>query len=412
MLKIILIALFLIGWGPANPVAAANCQQKFIVLGGTGFLGSYIVENLLQRHCQVAVFHRQQGRNPAVFTGPVTEIFGDFGDFMIIDKETEHPKLLGGSEFQKQRQLYREKFRSFKPDIVIDVVPLNKNHMIITREIFRGIAKRLAIISSLDVYLAFAVSFDQETDPTIVPERIQTETAPLRRNLLAEDWEYEKILVEQAAAEAPELPVTIFRLPVIYGPGDNQHRVGQVLINLLEKIAANQGKALHGLSAAATFQPLTLSLGAHMKRRMSRGYAENLAATIALAITDERSKGQIFNLGEAKPLSGVEWTQLIAKLLNIELNLTVEDGAEPFPMVVDTSKIRQLSGAEIISQAEAIMRTIRWEITALKRQEALQDLLESRLFSLTKTTARLKLLNKLFSSSTYQAWEQKFLQAN
>ena len=47
--------------------------------------------------------------------------------------------------------------------------------------------------------------------------------------------------------------------------------------------------------------------------RTTRGYVEDIAAGIGLAVTDPRAAGRIYNVGEAQALPEVEWVRAIAR---------------------------------------------------------------------------------------------------
>ena len=107
--------------------------------------------------------------------------------------------------------------------------------------------------------------------------------------------------------------------------------------------------------------------------RWTRGYVENVADAIALAATDERTKNQIYNVGERDALTEKQWIELLAEetgwngeILVLERDLMKELLEGEFVLsqdiFVDTSKIRnELNFTETVSRTEAIKRTIAWE---------------------------------------------------
>jgi nucleoside-diphosphate-sugar epimerase len=176
---------------------------RVVVLGGTGFIGGYVVQALVRNGHDVAVFHR--GVDEPDLPSSVRHIHGRF------DRLADY-----GSEFRRLR-----------PDVVLDMVPyINKDGHGISH--FRAIAERAVVISSGDVYRAFGRLWKSEPGPPdLVPLR---EDAPLRSlgapDGLGED-EFDNLEAERAAlAEAP-LAATILRLPATHGPGDAQHRLAR-----------------------------------------------------------------------------------------------------------------------------------------------------------------------------------------
>src|SRR5262249_60182889 len=85
--------------------------------------------------------------------------------------------------------------------------------------------------------------------------------------------DYDKIPVEQVVMGQPDLAATVLRLPAVYGPGDKGHR----LRPYVQRIADGRPAILLGDEQA--------------RWRWTRGYVENVAAAITLAITDRRAAG-------------------------------------------------------------------------------------------------------------------------
>src|SRR5258708_8060792 len=144
-----------------------------------------------------------------------------------------------------------------------------------------GVARRVVAISSEDVYRGCGrVNGKESGRVDTVPI---TEDSLLRENLYPyrgetpreqddrRRWQddYDKILVERVVMSDPELPGTVLRLPMVYGPGDYQHR----LFNFLKHMADNRPAILMDEAAA--------------QWRCIHGYVENVADAIALAATRE-----------------------------------------------------------------------------------------------------------------------------
>ncbi len=109
------------------------------------------------------------------------------------------------------------------------------------------------------------------------------------------DDEYDKIPVEEAVLGDRELPGTVLRLPMVYGPDDPLHRFFPLLKRMDDR------------------RPTILLEQKHAAWRSPRGFVENIAAAIALAATSDRAEGRIYNVGEVESLSELEWAQLIAQ---------------------------------------------------------------------------------------------------
>src|SRR5207248_11354186 len=98
------------------------------------------------------------------------------------------------------------------------------------------------------------------------------------------DDEYDKITGEREIMSDATLPGTVLRLPMVYGPGDPLRRFH----GMLKRMDDRRPAILFEQSFAAWRSP--------------RGFVENVAAAIALAATNDRAAGQIYNIAEAESL--------------------------------------------------------------------------------------------------------------
>ncbi len=150
-----------------------------------------------------------------------------------------------------------------------------------------------------------------------------------------------------------QLPGTILRLPMIYGPGDRPHRLYKYVRRMRDDC------------------PWILLDAGHAAWRAPRGYVENVAWAITLAITNDVAKRRIYNVVEAEALAEATWVQRIADSLAWQGRIvTVPKGKltmhydTDHHWVVDSSRIRhELGYREIIELAEAMARSIAYELT-------------------------------------------------
>jgi nucleoside-diphosphate-sugar epimerase len=308
---------------------------RILVLGGTGFVGSYLVRQLSAGGHQVAVFHR--GQKPPDLPAGVDVLTGD------RDRLPEHAAEL----------------RQWAPRVVVHQIAYVEAHALHLLEVFRGVAERTVVVSSGDVYRSYGVFHGTESDPLEpVPA---TEDAPLRTAFFPyrpfakspDDfvYSYDKIPVERAAQSDPALPATVLRLPMVYGPGDPQRR----LSGYLRRVSDGRPRI-----------PLDETLALW---RCSRGYVEDVAAAIALAATDGRSAGRTYNVGEPAPRTEGEWVRMIGAAAGWGGKVVaVPHGPLPVPgnfrqnLTTDTTRIRgELGYRETVPPDEALARGVRWE---------------------------------------------------
>lgn len=310
--------------------------MRVLVIGGTAFVGPVVVSQLVTKGHEVAIFHRGL---------------------------TSAPPIDGIHEFRgDRRDLYsfRRQFQDFAPEVVIDMVCMTEHHARATLDTFLGIAQRWVVISSQDVYRAFGrVQGTEPGPPDPVPLR---EDAPLReKRFLYRDsghegfeWmrDFEKIAVEETARSEPKLPVTVIRLPAVYGPGDYQHRLYGYAVRM------------------ADARPAILLDEDLAKWRWTRGYVENVAAAIGLAAQTSHSENRTYNVGDPVAFSELEWVKHLASAYRWNGKIVVVGGARLAVGLnteqhwsVDTARIRhELGYEEPIPLEHALRHTMEWEL--------------------------------------------------
>lgn len=307
--------------------------MNVLVIGGTRFIGSRVVERLAGASHEVTLFNR---------------------DLSSVELP-EGARLLRGD---RQRLTdHADELRRLTPEVVLDMIPMNEHDARGVMETFGDAAERVVAISSQDVYRAYDIVRGLRLGP---PDKVPlTEESPLR------EWfypygregveEYEKILVEKVVMGDPSLPGTVLRLPAVYGPGDYQHRLFPYLKRM------DDGR------------PAILLEEGMASWRWTHGYVEDVAAAIALAVTDEHAAGRVYNVGEQDPPTWAERVGAIGRAAGWEGGIVeVRKGSLPNnPMarldtdqhwVADTERIRrELGYGETVPRNEALRSTVAWE---------------------------------------------------
>jgi nucleoside-diphosphate-sugar epimerase len=310
---------------------------KILVIGGTGFIGPHLVRQLAAMGHSVTVFHRGKTKIDL----PAEHLFGERDDLVAM-----RPKA----------------------DIVVDLILSSGAQAQAMMDTFRGVARRIIAASSCDVYRACGILHGSEEGPLqpvpLTEEsalRTKLQTYPRERLEMlrkAVPWigdSYDKIPVELAIMGDPDLPGTVLRLPMIYGPGDYLRRFHPVV----KRIDDGRRTILYEENWAAWKAP--------------RGYVENVGAALALAATDDRATGRLYNVAETPAFSELDWARKIAaaavwpghfavlKRDRMPAHL-VQPGNSAQNWEVDSSRIRnELGYREHISIDEGISRTIEWE---------------------------------------------------
>ena len=316
--------------------------MDILAIGATGFIGSRIVLALLEQGHQLSVLHRGETRSDLPDVEHLTANRYDGGALRSV---------LAGRRF----------------DTVLDVIPFTERQASDLVEVTKNMASRLVVLSSADVYRNYdGLRGVGETPPDPPP---LTEDAPLREELypyrgadipFKYKEDYDKILVERVVMTATEPVGTVIRIPAVYGPGDRQHR----LRPYVQRMQNNRSFILLN-PAQATWS-------------WTRGYVDNVASAIALAITDNRAAKRIYNAGDVEAFCEEEWIVKVAHaagwkgdIVKPPQDLLPADLAEPhdwaFDIALDTSRIRQELGySDPVSTDMALQRTIEWERSTLE----------------------------------------------
>jgi nucleoside-diphosphate-sugar epimerase len=111
--------------------------------------------------------------------------------------------------------------------------------------------------------------------------------------------------------------------------------------------------------------------------RWSRGYVENVATAIALAVADTRAVRRVYNVGDEPVLSEQEWVERIGaavgwtgEVVAVPANELPNHLKQPFDwqyeLWTDTSSIREELGyEESVLLDDALERTVEWERSVL-----------------------------------------------
>jgi len=318
--------------------------MKILVIGGTGFIGPFVVQALVEKGHEVAVFHR--GNAKPVLPPSVRRIVGDRNELASHRPEVER----------------------LSPDVVLDFLLSDDRQAQALMDMFRGMTARIVAISSQDVYRAYEVLLKKTPGPLqelpITEEsELRTQLHPydrehLRRQQTVFSWvteDYDKIPVERIILGVRKLLGTVLRLPMVYGPGDPLHRFFATLRRM------DDGR------------PAILIQEDFAKLIPPRGYVEDVAAAITLAAVSDRAAGRIYNIAAEKNFSELEWARRIGDAIGWKGTL-VPLPADKTPAhlrmplnaeqnwIVSSKRIRdELGFVEPISLDAGIERTIEWE---------------------------------------------------
>ncbi|MBT5831719.1 MAG: NAD-dependent epimerase/dehydratase family protein [Candidatus Latescibacteria bacterium] len=317
--------------------------MRLFIIGGTRFIGHFVTRQLIEQGHDVTVFHR--GQTPCDLPDSVQHIHGHRDTLADFTTEID----------------------AFKPDVVLDMISMFEKNADTVMSVFQNRTDRVVLVSSCDVYKAYGIFHGKEQGQEPTP---LTEDAPVRDVLYPyrtdpprdkddpQAWadHYDKIPIEHRVLNDANLPGTVLRLPAVYGPNDGQHRLFPTLKRIDDK------------------RPFMLLEETCAKWRFCRGYVENVAAGIVLALTNPVAANKIYNISETYTHTTAEWDQKIAdatqwsgqiKVLpqsQMPKHLVDDDANWTQNLNTDSTRIRQELGyQEIVPLDEALLRTIAWE---------------------------------------------------
>jgi nucleoside-diphosphate-sugar epimerase len=316
--------------------------MRVLAIGASGFIGPHVVHLLVDQGHEVAVLHRR--KTAAGLPDCAQRIRGDRN--RLEDS---------GAELER-----------FAPDVVLDVILYTEKQAREMVKVFRGKAGRIVAVSSADVYQNYDGFRGKSTatpDPVPLLEEapLREGRYPYREHKPPSDYshDYDKILVEQVLLSEPDLPASILRLPAVYGPGDGQHRLRPYLRRMADGHAT------------------ILLEDRHAGWRFTRGFVENVAAAVALAVTDSRSARRVYNVGDEPTLTEQEWVERIGAAAGWRGGVVAVPAAElpdhlkqpldwRYDLWTDAAGIRrELGYVEPVPLDEALRLTVDWERSQL-----------------------------------------------
>ncbi|WP_086821368.1 NAD-dependent epimerase/dehydratase family protein [Allokutzneria sp. NRRL B-24872] len=298
--------------------------MRVIVLGGTGFIGGRIVEELITRGDDVLVVHRGRAE-PAART---EHLHAERADFASVAADV----------------------RAFGPDAVIDACALSWVDVSAVLPHLPDV--QLVALSSADVYRAFELfSAGTSGEPTPLPEEsaLREHRFPHRGQGLGLD-DYDKLDVEPAYLERGG---TVLRLSAVYGERDPQRREEFVL----RRVRAERKQIPIGPA----------------NWLWTRCYVGEVAAAVLAALGNPRAPGEIFNIGEPRTHDLGTWVRQIlaatgheAELVEVPSELVPSDlaltRAHAQHLLLDSSKARDVLGWRPAPVEFGIERSVRWHL--------------------------------------------------
>ena len=302
-------------------------RMRFIVLGGTRFIGRATVDRLHRDGHAVLVVHRG------------------------IAEPTDLPPVDHLHAERAHLADHRVALEAFRADAVLDAIALTRQDAEAASAALPA-RVRLVVLSSMDVYRAFgALLGGAESDPVPLDEQspVREQRYPYRGQRPEYD-DYDKLDVEEVYARRQ---ATVLRLPMVYGEHDRQRREEFIL----RRVRAGRTRIPVG---AGTWLAC-------------RGYVGEIARGICLALTDARATGETLNLAERQTASMRLWAEQILRAAGSQAELVrVDDSVLPSDLqstgtvaqhlLADAARAGRVLGWTHADPSDGLQRSVGWHL--------------------------------------------------
>jgi nucleoside-diphosphate-sugar epimerase len=240
--------------------------MKVLVIGGTLFIGRLLVEELVKNGHEVGVLHRKSKHE---FGRRVENLTADRNDAESIKE------ALAGRRYEV---VYDNAYDWERGTTAAQIEA--------TVRLFEGRISRYIFMSSV---AAYGDGLNHKESDPLAPDY---HPDPYVRHKATS----ERFLFRMHAQNG--FPVVTFRPPFVYGPGNPFYR---------EQFFWDRLRA---------GRPIVIPGDGH--RLMQFVYVKDLVEAMVRAMSEPRAVGEAFNIGEAKPVTQVEFVERLAKIANVE----------------------------------------------------------------------------------------------
>ena len=302
-------------------------MTKVLLVGGAGFIGSFIVRKLLEAGDDVVIYDSFTN-----FTDPLTSHYPNYLICRFKEIIDKNKVQLVRGDVRNKVQLLRV-FKEHKPEAVIhlaalpiatvsnqlseDAMSINLNGTVNALEAVRETdsVKRFIFASSSMIYGDFKYSPADEEHPKH-PIDVYGATKKAGE------------LLTRAYTKQYGIKHTIIRPSAVYGPTDANLRVSQIFVN-----------------NALTGKPLVLHNGGESKLDFT--YVEDIAEGFVLALKSDKAVNETFNITRGEGRSLKELAEIIRKYIpstKIEFKEVAKNEKRPERGALSIEKAKRLIG--------------------------------------------------------------------
>ena len=325
--------------------------RKFLVTGGTGFIGSALVRALLRAGAKVrSLDNDSRGSRHRLrdLEGRIELVEGDVRDPRAVADAIAgvdcvcHLAYLNGTEHFYKR-----------PELVLEIAV--KGMMNVLEGCIQHLVRDLVLASSSEVYQTPPRVPTDETAPLVVPDPLNPRYS----------YGGGKIISELMAINYGRKHfdrVVIFRPHNAYGPDmGREHVIPQLTIRMAELAAASKG-------------PLELPIQGTGAETRSFVYVDDLVDGVLRVIEAGEHLG-IYHIGTQDEISIAQLVQQIARAMGREVRI-VAGALQPGSTLrrcPDITKVRGLGYRPRVALADGVERTVRWYVANQRRSDERVD---------------------------------------
>lgn len=298
-----------------------------LVTGGSGFVGSHLVERLVARGDRVTVLddlRNSTTENLSAVADRVRFVLGDCGVAAGLIAENAYDVVF---------HLASPAYVPPSVDDPIGDLRANAEQTLLILQAIRGLQRRprLVHVSSAAVY----------GEPHVQPIREECPPAPVS------PYGVDKFCAEEhvrVASLLHDIRATVLRYFPVYGPRQRK----QVVYDLINKLRANSER----VELFGTGQELR-----------DLGYVDDVVSASIVAADRAPARGEAFNVGSGRMVTIAKLAETVARAMGATPEIIFTGSVRPgdsVRMVADISRLRVLGYEPAVTLETGVARTVAW----------------------------------------------------